>query len=313
MSAASPRVLVLHPTATRILAKFAEELPGHRFATSLAEAADAEILFGVPTKEIVAALPRLRWIHYAYSGIPPSIGELLSRRGIVLTNSAGIYDPTVPEHALALLLALARRLDFSIRRQLERRWEKPHGPSMRDLAGGTLAIIGAGSVGRGIARLTSALGMRVLGYDRCVQRLVDFDQQFGPGELLPMCAQAQWLVSAVPWTRDTHGMIGREVFAALPEGARFINVSRGGVVDESALIEALKRGRLAGAGLDVTETEPLPADSPLWDLPNVIVTPHCAADPANAGTAAAELFLRNLHNDRAGLPLERRVDLEAGY
>jgi phosphoglycerate dehydrogenase-like enzyme len=262
---------------------------------------------------MLAGAPRLRWIQVPYAGISPALCAAARERGIIVTNSSGIYSQTIAEHALGLMLALSRRLEFFIRSQHERRWRTPIRPMPIDLCGKTVAIVGVGRIGQAIARLCRAFGMEVFGSRRTLRATPFVDRVFGPGDTAAMAAQTDWLICALPLTKETERMLDAAVFAALPAGSRFINVSRGAVVDEPALVAALTSGRLMGAGLDVTAVEPLATDSPLWAMDNVIITDHTAGTPANASDAAGTLFLRNLHRFLAALPLENQVNLELGY
>lgn len=279
----------------------------------LGKLAEADAVYGVPQPESLTGAPNLRWIQVPYAGISPALCAAAGERGVVLTNSSGIYSQTIAEHALCLMLALSRRLEFFIRNQHARSWQNPMRPMLADLCGQTVAIAGVGRIGQAIARLCRAFGMEVLGSRRTPRSTPFVDRVYGPGETVGMATQAQWLISALPLTVETERMLNAAVFAALPAGSRFVNVSRGSVVDEPSLVAALASGRLSGAGLDVTAVEPLSPDSPLWEMQNVIVTNHVAGAPANASDAAGALFLRNLHRFLADLPLENQVDLALGY
>lgn len=278
-----------------------------------ADLARAEVLFGRCRPEWLESAPRLRWVHLAFAGVSRSLCEAARDRDLVLTNSSGIYNQTIAEHSLMLMLALARRLDACIENQRQRQWATPIRPLSQDLAGGTVAIVGAGGIGQAIARLCRAFGMQVLASRANLQPTPYVDRLYGTDELLEMASQAEWLVITVPLTDRTEGLIDANVLDALPVGARLINVSRGRVIDETALLAALATGRLAGAGLDVTAMEPTPADSPLWRHPNVLITPHVSSIAVNASGAAFELFVRNAHSFQAGLPLENVVDFRLGY
>lgn len=273
----------------------------------------AEVVFGNLQPEHFADAHFLKWLQLPIAGVTPELCAWAKERGLLLTNAVGIYNQTVAEHCLALMLALARRLDQLGRQQESHVWRSPTDPPIQDLCGSTVALLGTGNIGRGIARLCQGFGMRVLGCRRTLQHTPFVDQLFAIDEISIMLGSADWIVCALPWTRETDRLLRREQFTSMRPGSRFINISRGKVVEEVALIEALEAGHLAGAALDVTEIEPLPSSSPLWNLPRVILTPHCSADPANASPAAAELFLRNLHRYREGLELENVVDLELGY
>jgi phosphoglycerate dehydrogenase-like enzyme len=286
------------------------------FATDFADAhvlGDVVVVYGRPGPASLAAMPVLKWIHVPFAGVSTEMCRIASERRITVTNSSGIYNQTIAEYTLCMMLALARRLDVMLRHQIARQWEPSVGNLASDLSGQTVAIIGAGGIGRAIARLCKAFGMQVLASRRRPQPTPFVDQLFGPDELALMAGKADWLVIAAPLTVESQGVVNARVLASLPRGARLVNVSRGKIIDEAALAEAVRSGHLAGAALDVTVEEPLPASSPLWDLPGVLITPHVAGAVANGSNAAAQLFLRNLHHFRAGRPFESIVDLEYGY
>lgn len=312
-------VLAIEPVSTAFVSKIGTEFPDIDWLDARTEAVQtqwlptARIVYGRVLPERLPTARNLRWLHVPFAGLPIEFCAAAHAQKITVTNSSGIYNQSIAEHVLGLMIALAKRFDWFWQKQQESSWQPKPDPPLQDLRGGVVAIVGAGRIGQAVARLCRACGMQTLGCRRTPRPTPFFDRIVGAEQLVEMASSADWLVSAVPWTIRTGGMINAAVFAALKPGARFISISRGAVVDEAALIAALQSGRLAGAGLDVTVAEPLPASSPLWRQPNVIITPHVAGNVANDSTAAAELFLRNLHNYRAGLPLENVVDLEEGY
>lgn len=215
----------------------------------------------------------LRWIQAISAGMDQFPLEPIRERGITLTSARGAHTPAVAEHAVALLLALVRGVGMSVRGHHDRVWApRP----AHEVGGRTLGVLGLGSIGEAVARRAAALGMRVIGtkqhpgdYRGAAERVL------GPDGTLEVCREADAVVVALPSSPETSRIVGREELAAL-EGGWLVNVGRGSVVDEEALIAALQSGTLLGAGLDVFEVEPLPPDSPLWDLPNVVITPHSA-------------------------------------
>lgn len=277
------------------------------------EVAEAEVVFGLVAADALPDSSPLRWIQYPFAGVPEALCARAQERGILVTNVSGIYDRTIAEHVLGVMLALARRFDCCFELQREECWAHPAFPYIEDLAGQTAAIVGMGSLGQAIGRLLGKMGMRVIGCRRTLRPTPYVDRLY-PVESLPLMARAaRWLVIATPLTARTRGLISREVLRSLPQGARVVNVGRGAVMDHSALRELLESRHLAGAALDVFPDEPLAKGNPLWSLPNTILTPHCSANPADGSTASAEVLLRNLHRYRAGEPLENVVDLAEGY
>lgn len=256
--------------------------------------------------DALVAAPNLKWAHFhstaieQHAFVPP-----LLQRGVKLTTSAGTNSEPVVHTAIMGLLMLARKFPHWIDAQRRHAWEPLRGSNApEDLRGRTVMVVGLGNIGLAIAEFCQAVGMRVIGIRRSPKRAGDkIDEIHPPGafaELLPRC---DWLVLACPYTKETHHLINAETLAKLPRGAHLINVARGRVVDEPALIEALKNGQVSSAYLDVFEKEPLPTESPLWDMPNVIVTPHNAAVADGNERRAAELFLANLERWARGEPL----------
>jgi phosphoglycerate dehydrogenase-like enzyme len=247
----------------------------------------------------------LDWIQSFTAGVDQFPAAALAERGIVLTSAVGIHDVQVSEHAFALLLALTRGVAESARRQLDRDWEWPR---VSELEGTTMGILGLGVIGEAIARKAAAFDMRVIGTKRTPDGYSGAASQvFGPDQTVEVCRRSDVIVSVLPDTPETKQMIGEAAFAAM-EDSWFISVGRGSVVDEAALVDALENGTLRGAGLDVFDTEPLPADSPLWALPNVIVTPHVAGASPRYGERLASLFARNLAAHRGEGPWVNRVE-----
>lgn len=238
------------------------------------ERAEGLLMWGKPKEPFAAILaraPRLRWVHSPGAGVEYLLVSELARRRITLTNSRGLHSPGVAEMALALLLALAKDVPSLVAAQREHRWA----PSpKRGLQGSTLVVIGLGSIGTAIARAAGGLGMHVIGVRRTARPSRDAHEVARMADLPAVLPRAEYLAICCPDTPETRGLLGRRELALLPRGAILVNVARGSVVDEPALIDALRDGHLGGAGLDVFATEPLPSDSPLWDLPGVLVSPH---------------------------------------
>jgi phosphoglycerate dehydrogenase-like enzyme len=261
---------------------------------------------------------RLRWVHSASAGVGGSLYPEMRASPVVLTNSAGVYAAPIAETVLAMLLHFARGLDLAARAQRERRWEKapfedPETP-VREVAGATLGIVGFGGIGREVAARAVALGMRVLALKRTPGEPPPGGELLaGDGGLRRLLRDSDYVVLSLPETAATRGLIGPGELALLRRDAVLINVSRGGVLDEGALAEALRAGRLRGAGLDVFREEPLPADSSLWELPGVLVTPHVSGTSRAFWRRQTELILDNLARFLRGETLRNLVDKHAGY
>jgi phosphoglycerate dehydrogenase-like enzyme len=247
---------------------------------------------------MIAALksPKLEWLHTASAGVDHEVFQRFLARGVRLTTSSGAHAVPIAHTVLLYLLALSRDLPRWLEAQRARRWEPR---ALHDLQGDRLGVVGLGPIGLEVARLGLALGMRVTGLRRTSRG--DEPCETWPlsrlGELLPL---VDWLVLALPLTRETRHLLDARALALLKPTARLVNVGRGSLVDEAALMEALREGRLAGAALDVFEVEPLPEGSPLWELPNVILTPHSSGSTPGNDERAAALFLENLARFRAG-------------
>jgi phosphoglycerate dehydrogenase-like enzyme len=259
-----------------------------------------DIRFSELYREFGAALEsaaNLKWVHFVSTGVDqhPFMPTLLER-GVKLTTSAGTNGEPVGQTALCGLMMLARGFPKWIDAQRRRSWEPMRGNAVpRDLRGQTVLIVGLGTIGATVARFCQAIGMQVIGVRRSPRRADDpvdeMHQLMALPDLLPRC---DWVVLACPLTDETRHLLNAGTLALLPKGANVVNVARGGCVDEPALIAALKSGHLGGAYLDVFAQEPLPADSPLWDIPNVIVSPHNASAASGNERRAAEVFFGNL-------------------
>lgn len=247
--------------------------------------------------------PKLQWLHTFSAGVDsPVFGEFV-RRGARLTTSSGSSARPIAQTVILMILGLSRDAPAWMRAQQQHVWA----PHMGDeVEGANLAVIGMGPIGEETARLGLALGMNVLGCRRSVTGREPCETRTWDG-LATLLAWADYVVLALPLTNDTRELIGVDELAMMKPTARFINVGRGGLVDEPALIDALSNGRLAGAGLDVFATEPLSADSPLWDMPNVIITPHNSGATALANHRGAQIFIDNMGRFVRGEPLCNEV------
>jgi phosphoglycerate dehydrogenase-like enzyme len=278
----------------------------------------AEVLFGVPgdsvdaLAEVVTGAPRLRWIHATSAGAGEWVrqAELApdALERVAVTTSSGVHAVPLAEFAIFGLLAVAKDLPRLAADQRAKAWPEVRRP-LRELRDQTLFLVGLGAIGRETARLGKALGMRTVGFRRTEGPPPEWvDEVHGPQRLPELAGQADAMVVSLPMTDQTAGLVDRATIERLPSSCIFVNVGRGGVVDEPALVDALAGRRIAGAVLDVFATEPLPADSPLWTLPNVLVTAHAAALSARENERIVELFVDNLRRYLDGRPLRNVVE-----
>lgn len=274
-------------------------LPGYRYDADVAET-------------LCASAPRLRWIHVLTAGY-----EALQLHGVpggvVVTNGGEAWSVGVAEHVMALLLALAKRLPVAFANQRDRVWQRGYSQRMGSLLDKTLLIVGFGSIGRHVARHARSFGMRVTGVSRSGRPDALADEIHPAGALLQVLPRADAIVLAVPSSPQTAGLIGARELAACKPGAFLVNVGRGNALESAALAEALASGHLAGAALDVTDPEPLPPDSLLWDAPNLIVTPHVGGVCGEAGRIrVAEVAALNATRFVAGETLSNIVAILSG-
>ncbi|HEX5591641.1 MAG TPA: D-2-hydroxyacid dehydrogenase [Candidatus Limnocylindrales bacterium] len=282
---------------------------------------------------LVARAPRLTWVHSATSGVERALTPIARERGLVVTNARGVFTRPIAEHVLMLILAISRRLPQLLELQRERTWQPLQGVELREL---TIGVIGYGSIGRAVASLAGAFGARVIALRRNVggggatgsappapAGAGDGDDPFpfeprpdrivGPDGLHELLGAADFVVLAAPLTPETDGMIDDAAFAAMRPDAWIVNVARGRLIDERALLRALEEGSIGGAALDTFREEPLQSSSPFYDLPNVIVTPHTSWSSSRVLDRSVELFCDNLRRYAAGRPLRNVVDPGAGY
>lgn len=255
--------------------------------------------------ERAAALPSVRWAQTYSVGMDFAEYRTLAERGIILTNGAGTQSIPIAQHVLMMMLHHAKRMDVLERSRARHAWERTFAD---ELTGKTVALFGVGGIGSEVARLAQALRMRVIGLRRRTEPVPNVDELLPPERVGDLCAAGDYLVICAPLTRATRGAIGRAEFARMKSSAYLINVARGPLVDEAALLDALREGRIAGAGLDVFDTEPLPPEHPLWDLPNVLITPHVAPASPLLMERGARLFADNLRRFVAGEPLVNVVE-----
>lgn len=232
----------------------------------------------------------------------------------ILTNASGVHAVPISEHIMAFIYAHARRLCGSVLAKARREWDRPERGDVDEIAEKTMLLIGVGAIGARTARLAAANDMHVIGIRRNPEIPAEgVDEMHGPDALLDLLPQADYVVITAPLTHETKGMIGERELRAMKPTAFIINIGRGGTIQQDALIRALREGWIDGAGLDVFEVEPLPQDSPLWDLDNVILTPHYSGRTPRYHERAMEIFLDNLERYLAGKPMRNVVDKRAGY
>jgi phosphoglycerate dehydrogenase-like enzyme len=280
---------------------------------------DAEAAFmGTMQREQLAAAAKLRWIHSPAAGVGGMLFPEMLASPIVITNSRGMSADTIGEHVLAVTLAIFRRLPYAFRSQQAREWAQDAIglAGHRSLSGSRVLIVGLGAIGGAVAARMHALGAHVSGVRRHGASGAPVDGVTvieTPDRLHALLPDADVVVLSAPHTRDTRKMIGSAELAAMRPDAILVNVSRGQLVDEAALLAALESNRIAGAALDVFNDEPLPPDSPFWSLPNVLITPHTSGFRADHWDAATALFADNLRRYEAGQPLMNVVDKVEGY
>lgn len=274
---------------------------------------------------ILARAPRLRWVHSATAGVERVLTPASRERGLAITNARGVFSRPIAEYVVMMMLAVSRRLPELLELQQERTWQPLEARELRDV---TVGIVGLGSIGRAVGALASAFGCRVIatrrrpeagtaatdgGGDDPYLGSAMLDRVLPPERLPELLAESDFVVLAAPLTTETVGLIGDASIAAMKPGAWVINIARGELVDERALMRALREGRLGGAVLDTFRDEPLPPGSPLYDTPNVIITPHTSWSSTRVLERSVELFCDNLRRFATDAPLVNLVDPSAGY
>jgi phosphoglycerate dehydrogenase-like enzyme len=281
----------------------------------LSPAADAEIAFcgasSDRSRRLIGAARKLRWFHTPSAGVDRflEIPDFRERK-IILTNNSGSYDIQIAEHVMAFIFAAAKRLHLYRDQQQRAAWEDQE---HHELRGETVVVYGAGSIGGEVVRLAAAVGMRVIAVRRSGGPVPGAARVVGPDALPAVATEADYLVIAAPLTPATRGAVSRDVIARLKRSAWVINIARGPIIDEAALIDALAADRIGGAALDTFVKEPLPADSPLWMMPNVMITPHTSNSSPKVRERTLALFVENVRRYKAGEPLLNQVNFEAGY
>ncbi|WP_222920100.1 D-2-hydroxyacid dehydrogenase [Natrinema sp. SYSU A 869] len=268
---------------------------------------------GIPSCDAVVTLEHreafleVDWVHSIQAGVDRFPFDAFEAADVILTNSTGIHDRTVGETVAGYLLLFARRLHDYVANQQERRWDRPEWDEAFTLPGSSACVVGTGTLGRGVAETLGGLGVRVTGVRRSGDPVPGFDEIYANDRLFEAIADAEFVIVTVPLTDETRHLFDAEAFDAMRDDAYFVNVARGPVVDEPALIDALEGDALAGAALDVFEEEPLPKDSPLWGMDEVIISPHCAAYTRDYFRDVGEIVRENVDRLAADEEFHNRV------
>lgn len=262
-------------------------------------------------EQILERATSLRWMHTASAGVENLLSDTIKERGISFTNSAGVHAIPIAEWVLHALLMIVKRGPRMLAAQHEHRWERD--VEFDELGGKTLTILGAGGIGQEIARRAAGFGMRIWGSNRSGHEVEGFERIVSGEDWRDLLPETDFLAIATPLTAETKHLVGERELAALPDHAWLINIARGAIVDEPALMMALRNGVIAGAALDTFEKEPLPSESPLWTLPNVLISPHNSGSSPRSTDRVVDLFIDNLQRFVADKELRNLVDLEAGY
>lgn len=331
-----PRLVVAMDFSDELMHQIRDAAPGYKVERHFPDVpesvwADTEILYTLRKFPTPDQAPRLRWIQMHFAGLDRAVRlPIVQAEDIEVTSASGIHATPIAEYCMGMILAFNLQLPLLLRNQAKAHWpDHPHsvfGP--HPLRGKTLGLVGYGSIARELARLAQAFGMKVLATKRDPRKpddpeytepglgdpAGDIPERIYPGQALAsMAPECDYLVVTVPLTPETRHLVNERVFKAMKPTAVLINIARGEVVDEAALISALAAKQIAGAGLDVFETEPLPAGSPLWNLENVIISPHVSGNNPDYHRRAAALFIDNLKRYMDKRPLLNRLERERGY
>lgn len=294
---------LVEPSVATNVDELKEKLPG----------AEILLLWDFKTRdlpEVWHLAKNLRWVHAASAGVNILMFPALRQSDVVVTNARGVFDVPMAEYTLGLMLHFAKGLDVTIADQRERRWSFHYADLLQ---GRTLTIVGLGSIGRTLARLARAFEMRIVGVRRDGAPDSSVDLVYPVDRLREALAEADYVVIYTPLTEETRGLFGRAEFEAMKPGSVLVNLGRGGVVDEGELLRALRASRLRGAATDVFAQEPLPADSPLWDAPNHLLSPHIGGDDPDANNRILAAWAENVRRYCRGEPLHSLVDKRKGY
>ena len=294
--------IVLEPDVNKVVALLAD--------------ADAYTGFRLSAEQLYAA-PRLKWVHSLSAGVEQWLNSGIAERGLLLTNSSGVHATNISEHVFAMMLAFARQLPLLLKAQERHKWRdnETFDQHVFELDGQKIIIVGTGAIGSAVAQRAKAFNLTTVGVRRhpTWETVPHIDEQVSIEEMHRHLGDADHVVICLPMTSETRGLFSADVIASIKPGAYLYNIGRGGIIDQDAMIEALRSGHLGGAGLDVTTPEPLPEDSPLWDLPNVIITAHTSGNTPKYGQRALSLFGDILERLRDGREPINVVDPSAGY
>ena len=291
----------------------------------------AEVLYTGSVLPLPEQAPKLRWVQFHYAGIDHAINApLMQSKAVQFTTMSGAVAPQVAEHVIMMMLALGHQMRELNSLQLKTEWPADRWERLKpvELRGSTVGIVGYGSIGREIARLLTPFNVRILAAKRDAMHPEDngyrieetgdpqgdlFDRLYPGAAVRSMLKECDFVVVCLPLTRSTRGFINQEVLSEIKPGAFLVDVSRGGIIDEKAILAALQEKRIAAAALDVFSEEPLPPNNPLWKLPNVLISPHISGVSSFYGIRAAQMFAENLNRYSSGSPLLNEVDSELGY
>ncbi|MDA1190134.1 MAG: D-2-hydroxyacid dehydrogenase [Candidatus Poribacteria bacterium] len=315
----NPTILVRTGFYTEFEKRLKELAPNATFLTfeerdeMLEKLPHADALYGgSPREDVLDKCPRLKWLHMSSAGVNPQMAKEFGRRGITMTKGSGAYDIPIAEHVLAMMLAFSRGISHYIRQQPSHEWKR--GMPLLQLSGKTLGIYGMGSIGGELARMCHALGMTVYGIARKPRPAPEYVEALWMTDKLDDLLRASdFLAVCAPLTDETRHTFGEREFGLMKPTSYIFNIGRGGTIVQDAMIDALRTGKIAGAGLDVTDPEPLPPDSPLWDMENVIITPHVSGGSDGTEARVTSIVLENIRRFAAGEPLMNVVDKELGY
>jgi D-2-hydroxyacid dehydrogenase (NADP+) len=310
------------PIPQRFIAQLNADFPQTRFVTATDDSfreelkdADATVSWRLLPEDVEAA-PNLKWLQTIGAGVDDIISPAIVERGLIVTNNSGVHAANIAEHVLGMMLAFARRLPFQIRGQINHEWRDESGRmNVFELGGQTLLLAGVGNIGSAIGARAKCFGMHVIGVRRRASSELtpSIDEQFGVDQLKKVLPRADHVVIAMPLTPRSRRLFDGATIGAMKRGAYLYNIGRGPIIDPVALVDHLRSGHLAGAGLDVTDPEPLPPDSPLWDMENVIITSHTSGGTPKYWDRAFSILHENIRRFVADEPLQNVVDVTEGY
>ena len=315
-----PRVVLVSDSLRELLPQLRQAAPAARFVeidkATPRDVAAADATFGVCSVAVLEAARHLEWIQWPAAGVERCVQQpQLHERAPLVTNLQRTMGPSIAEHVIAMMLSLSRHFEDFYRDQSQGRWKsEDSAPELEDIGGKTVLIAGLGGIGTEVARRAHALGMRVVATRASGHEGPDFVSYVGlPDELPKLAKDADFVVNCLPLTPETTGIFNKEFFATMKRSAYFISIGRGRSTVTADLTAALSLGTIAGAGLDVVDPEPLPADSALWHAPHLLITPHISANTAVADRTRDAVMLENLRRFVAGEPMLSVVDISKGY